>query len=216
MNDRDEQLRQAVALFRYGLIADLAQLAPGGPGAWRRRSPRRWWRSRPNTPATPRAPRPQLLDPYRAYLRERVEANPRIRATRLLREIRQLGYLGCYSQLTVYLRDIRPAPDRGFEHRFEIAPGEQAQVDFAQFKTDFTEEPGRIRVVWLFSLVLGYCRWLTGQFVHGQHLASARSRLAEPARLRGLRYEGITLTYFLFFGPLVSNFTRPGALAKIV
>ena len=32
MNDRDEQLRQAVALFRYGLIADLAQLAPGTRG----------------------------------------------------------------------------------------------------------------------------------------------------------------------------------------
>ena len=32
MNDRDEQLRQAVALFRYGLIADLAQLAPGARG----------------------------------------------------------------------------------------------------------------------------------------------------------------------------------------
>ena len=120
----------------------------------------------------PRAPRAQLLDPYRAYLRERVKAYPRIRATRLLREIRQLGYAGCYSQLTAYLRDIRPALDRGFEHRFETAPGEQAQVDFAQFKTDFTEQPGRVRVVWLFSLVLGYCRWLTGQFVHGQHLAS--------------------------------------------
>ena len=120
----------------------------------------------------PRAPRPQLLDPYRGYLRERVEAYPRIRATRLLREIRQLGYPGCYSQLTAYLREVRPAADRGFEHRFETAPGEQAQVDFAQFKTDFTEQPGRVRVVWLFSLVLGYCRWLTGQFVYGQHLAS--------------------------------------------
>ena len=72
-----------------------------------------------------------------------------------------------------YLREVHPAPDQGFEHRFETAPGcEQAQVDFAQFKTEFTEEPGRIRVVWLFSLVLGYCRWLTGQFVYGQHLAS--------------------------------------------
>ena len=32
MNDRDEQLRQAVALFRYGLIADLAQLPSGARG----------------------------------------------------------------------------------------------------------------------------------------------------------------------------------------
>ena len=29
MNDRDDELRQAVALFRYGLIADLVHLPPG-------------------------------------------------------------------------------------------------------------------------------------------------------------------------------------------
>ena len=83
----------------------------------------------------------------------------------MLREIRELGYRGGYSQLTAYLREIRPPLDRGFEHRFETAPGEQAQVDFALFKTVFTDEPGRICVVWLFSLVLGYSRFLTGQFV---------------------------------------------------
>ena len=31
MSDRDEELRQAVALFRYGLIADVLRLAPGSP-----------------------------------------------------------------------------------------------------------------------------------------------------------------------------------------
>ena len=31
MNDRNDELRQAVALFRYGLIADLVHLAPGTP-----------------------------------------------------------------------------------------------------------------------------------------------------------------------------------------
>ena len=32
MNDRDDELRQAVALFRYGLIADLVHLPPGTAG----------------------------------------------------------------------------------------------------------------------------------------------------------------------------------------
>ena len=80
---------------------------------------------------SPQAPRPQLLGSYRAYLRERIEACLRICATYLLHEIRQLGYPGCYPQLTAYLREIRLARDRGFEHRFETAPGEQAQVYFA-------------------------------------------------------------------------------------
>ena len=120
----------------------------------------------------PRAPRAQLLDPYRSYLRERVTAYPGLRATRLLREIRALGYPGGYSQLTAYVRTIRPPVQPGFEHRFETAPGEQAQVDFAQFKTVFTSQPDQVRVVWLFSLVLGHSRFLTGRFVFGQDLAS--------------------------------------------
>ena len=120
----------------------------------------------------PRAPRAQLLDPYRSYLRERVTAYPGLRGARLLREIRALGYPGGYSQLTAYLRTVRPPLQPGFEHRFETAPGEQAQVDFAQFKTVFADQPERVRVVWLFSLVLGYSRFLAGRFVFGQNLAS--------------------------------------------
>ena len=120
----------------------------------------------------PRAPRVQLLDPYRSYLRERVTAYPGLRGTRLLREIRALGYPGGYTQLTAYLRTVRPPLEPGFEHRFETAPGEQAQVDFAQFKTVFADQPEQVRVVWLFSLVLGYSRFLAGRFVFGQNLAS--------------------------------------------
>ena len=120
----------------------------------------------------PRAPRVQLLDPYRSYLRERVTAYPGLRGSRLLREIRALGYPGGYSQLTAYLRTVRPPLQPGFEHRFETGPGEQAQVDFAQFKTVFTDQPDQVRVVWLFSLVLGYSRFLAGRFVFGQNLAS--------------------------------------------
>jgi transposase len=119
----------------------------------------------------PRAPRPQLLDPYRDYLKGRIETFPDLRGTRLLREISALGYTGGYTRLTDYLRQIRPPKDSGFEHRFETEPGVQAQVDFAQFKTIFSEQPEQIRVVWLFSLVLGFSRYLAGQFATGQHLA---------------------------------------------
>ena len=33
MNDPDDDLRQQIALFRYGLIADLVHLPVGAPGA---------------------------------------------------------------------------------------------------------------------------------------------------------------------------------------
>lgn len=51
-----------------------------------------------------------------------------------------------------------------------MPPGEQAQVDFAQFQVVFTDEPSTPRVVWLFSLVLGYSRLLWARFVMHQDL----------------------------------------------
>jgi transposase len=118
----------------------------------------------------PRAPRPRQLAPYEAYLRERIAAWPELTGKRLLREIRGLGYQGCYSVLTDFLREARPPKPRPFERRFETAPGRQGQVDFAQFRTEFADEPGVERVLWLFTMVLGHSRWLWGRFCATQDL----------------------------------------------
>ena len=118
----------------------------------------------------PRPPRPRLLAPYEAYLRERIGTWPELTGKRLLRELRELGYSGCYSVLTDFLRAARPPKARPFERRFETAPGRQGQVDFAQFKTAFADEPGVERVLWLFTMVLGHSRWLWGRFCATQDL----------------------------------------------
>jgi transposase len=47
--------------------------------------------------------------------------------------------------------------------RFETPPGEQAQVDLARFEVEFTDESGATRIVWLFSMVLGYSRFIIHQ-----------------------------------------------------
>lgn len=118
----------------------------------------------------PRAPRPRQLAPFEAYLHERIAAWPELTGKRLLREIRELGYEGCYSVLTDFLREARPPKPKPFERRFETAPGRQGQVDFAQFKTAFTDEPGVERILWLFTMVLGHSRWLWGRFCATQDL----------------------------------------------
>jgi transposase len=87
-----------------------------------------------------------------------------------LRELRERGYAGWYTRVTDYLRTIRPPRTRGYEHRFETLPGQQAQVDFAYFKVIFTDEPTQVRGVWLFSIVLGYSRYLYTYFVPRQDL----------------------------------------------
>jgi transposase len=118
----------------------------------------------------PRKPRTTQLQQFERYLRERIAAFPQLTGRRLHRELRDLGYTGGYTILTEFLRDIRPASGPEFEVRFETPPGRQAQVDFAHFRTVFTDEPGAERIIWLFSLVLGHSRMLWGRFVLHQDL----------------------------------------------
>ena len=118
----------------------------------------------------PRKPRQRLIDPFVLYLRERVTAYPGLTGRRLLRELRERGYAGGYTAVTDMLRQIRPAPLPRFEVRFETPPGEQAQVDFAQFQLQFTDEPAVTRIVWLFSFVLGFSRLIWGRFVLHQDM----------------------------------------------
>lgn len=118
----------------------------------------------------PRKPRQTLIDPFTAYLRERVAAYPGLTGARLLRELREFGYPGGYTAVTTFLRDVRPRATTGFEVRFETAPGEQGQVDFAQFQVVFADEPTTPRIVWLFSMVLGHSRLIWARFVMHQDL----------------------------------------------
>lgn len=117
----------------------------------------------------PRTPHASVIEPYKAYLRERVAAWPELTGERLLREIRAQGYPGGRTRVNDFLRTVRPPPAPLFEIRFETAPGEQAQVDFAEFKVRFgNQDP--VRRIWLFTMVLGHSRYLWGQFVLHQDL----------------------------------------------
>ena len=138
----------------------------------------------------PRAPRPTLLQPFEAYLAVRVTTYPELTATRLLREVRERGYCGGYSAVRDFLRQVRPQQQPGFEVRFETPAGRQAQVDFAQFKVVFEDEPSMVRIVWLFSMVLGYSRWLWARFVLHQDLQTVlRCHMAAFAAMDGVPAE---------------------------
>jgi transposase len=138
----------------------------------------------------PRAPRPQKIDPYVEFLRDRLRAFPQLTASRLLREIQPLGFSGTYSTVKEAVRGLRPAQPMGFEHRFETAAGDQAQVDFAQFRTAFTQDPELTVMVWLFTLVLGHSRFLWGEFVYHQDLLTVlRSHVRAFVALGGVPRE---------------------------
>ncbi|MFM8800425.1 MAG: IS21 family transposase [Tagaea sp.] len=118
----------------------------------------------------PRPPRPRELEPYEPYLRDRIALYPGLSGKRLFREIAAMGFKGGYTTVTDFLRQCRPPRVVQFERRFETPAGRQAQVDFAQFKVAFSDEPGVTRIFWLFSMVLGHSRWLWGRFCPTQDL----------------------------------------------
>jgi transposase len=139
---------------------------------------------------TPRPPRARLIDRFVPYLRERLVAFPALTGRRLWRELKERGYPGGYTAITDLLRDLRPPRTTGFEVRFETPPGEQAQVDFAQFVVEFTDEPGVKRIVWLFSMVLGYSRLIWARFVLHQDLqAVLRCHIAALEAIGGVPRE---------------------------
>jgi len=138
----------------------------------------------------PRKLRDRLIDPFVPYLRERVTAYPGLTGRRLWREVRERGYQGGYTIVTDVLRDLRPAPLPAFEVRFETPPGDQAQVDFAQFQVVFTDEPTVTRIVWLFSLVLGFSRLIWARFVlHQDMQAVLRCHMAAFEAIGGVPHE---------------------------
>jgi transposase len=136
-------------------------------------------------------PAPQRsTDPFLPYLGERLAAFPGLTAVRLWRELRERGYTGGYTAVKRAVRRIRPEPITPFEVRFETAPGEQAQVDLARFEIEFTDEPGAKRIVWLFSMVLGYSRLIWCRFVVQQDMQSVlRCHIAALKAIGGIPRE---------------------------
>ena len=136
-----------------------------------------------------RAARARVMDPYLCYVSERIKAFPELTASRLLREVRELGYRGARTSLADVVREIRPRLP-SFELRFETPPGRQAQVDFAYFEVDFTDTPGKRHIVWLFSLVLGHSRYLWARYVLHQDLVTVlRCHMAAFEHLGGVPAE---------------------------
>ena len=112
-----------------------------------------------------RSPKPMKLDPYRGYIRQRIQdAHPHwVPATVIFREIKAMGYTGGESILRSYMRQQKPVADEGEIIRFETEPGKQMQVDWAEFRK------GRDRLA-AFVATLGYSRVGYVEFVTNEKL----------------------------------------------
>lgn len=113
----------------------------------------------------PRAGRVEKLDPFKAYLRERVSAaRPNwLPATALFIEIQALGYSGGLTHLRMFLRSLRVTAAREPVVRFETAPGHQLQVDRIVFRCGRSPLPA-------FVATMGYSRASYVEFVTDEKL----------------------------------------------
>jgi transposase len=168
----------------------------------------------PDLPVPPES-RGSILDGHLPRVQELLTRWPSITAQRVHEELRGEGFRGGYTIVKDLVRRLRPEPRRAPVVRFETGPGVQAQMDYAVYEIEFTEE-GRRRVN-LFSYVLGYSRRQYLRFVESQdfettirehvrafqHLGGAAATcLYDNMKVVVARYEGdepIYNTRFLAF-----------------
>jgi len=86
------------------------------------------------------------------------------RASWVFERLKPIGYGGSYETVKKFIRPIKEQQARIAYARFETMPGLQAQVDWADFQ--IAEPNGKTSTVYLFILVLGYCRAIYAEFVN--------------------------------------------------
>jgi len=107
-----------------------------------------------------RASKPSKLDPYKDYIIQRLNHN--LTATRIYREIVEMGFTGKYTIVKDFIRKVRPTSGVPAVYRFETEPGKQAQVDWSECGR--IEIDGKIQKLYCFNMVLGYSRMTYAEF----------------------------------------------------
>jgi transposase len=122
--------------------------------------------------ARQRPARATKLAPYVGIIGERLTAYPELSAVRLFAECQAAGYVGSYTQLKQYVRQVRPRPVPEPVVRFETPPGHQLQVDFAEECFPWGKRYALV-------VVLGYSRLLWLRFYPRQTMLTLIRGLEE-------------------------------------
>lgn len=111
----------------------------------------------------PRRPMPSVLDPYKEFLKGRLNqaGDIRLAATVLHREIAERGFGGSVRVVQRFLKSLRPKPEAEPIIRFETLPGHQLQIDFVVLRRG----PSPLRA---FTAELGYSRYPFVEFTDNE------------------------------------------------
>jgi transposase len=99
------------------------------------------------------------LDPFRQTIEDKVKQG--LTTSRILREIKELGYQGQRTILAEFASTVRarhaPQSTRIVKRRFETKPGEEMQIDWSPYKLHIA---GAQVIVHAFACLLCFCRKL--------------------------------------------------------
>ncbi|MGP8337612.1 MAG: IS21 family transposase [Methanosarcinaceae archaeon] len=95
------------------------------------------------------------LDEYKEYIITKLHEGP-YTASRLHREIQEMGFTGKYTIVKDFVRETRPEPRVPAILRYETKPGVQSQVDWSEFGR--IEIDGKTKKLYCFNMILGYSR----------------------------------------------------------
>ena len=104
----------------------------------------------------PRPVKESVLDPYKDYIKSRLEDCEDLSAWVIFEKIREKGYTGGYTTVKNFVRPIKRSSQVTAEYRYETGPGVQAQVDWAEIDEILID--GILTKVYCFNMVLGYSR----------------------------------------------------------
>lgn len=126
--------------------------------------------------------RSSILDPYKDYIKERLEKWPKLSAERLFNEIKEKGYTGSNRTVRRYVATIRPQGSREYKP-YETLPGEQAQIDWGHMGEII--ENGRRKKLYVFVFCLSWSRQRYVEFI-----TSLNSAVFNGCVHRALNYIG--------------------------
>lgn len=99
--------------------------------------------------------RQSALEPYKQMIQNWLSEDD-YTATRVYDMVKLQGYSGSYPTVRRFVTEVREQNNRRAYIRFETLPGQQAQVDFSDFKMVLPD--GSEQTVYCFSMILGFSR----------------------------------------------------------
>jgi len=127
-------------------------------------------RGRCSEPNGSKIKRKSLLDPFEGNVAAWLDEDLEYKATWIYDRLGAIGFSGSYEIVKRAVRTIKEERQRIAYMRFETEPGFQSQVDFGEFQVENAD--GTIRKLYLFSMILGYCRKIYAEFIERCDLVS--------------------------------------------